>query len=136
MKKLQKEIIVLILIIPAAILTIFLILSGISVKEMPLWAIIVIPTLILLSPFTFMMSSRYAQLTYNLPLQKRKKRILTVLCALIFFSGIILTVTYYLVPYFFWIILFVMVLPMMFFIFLGNFRLFFPKDKKIFEDKG
>ena len=132
MKKLQKlGIILMIIIIPIIIIAVSLIVGGISIKDIPLLAIIGVSALILISPFTFLLAQRSAQRTYNATLQKQKKRLLTMFGIYIFFSAILLIVVLYYVSYqYFWVVFLAQILPPIFFMFFGNFRFFFPKEKK------
>jgi hypothetical protein len=130
MKKSQKWLISLMIITPAIIvLTLFFIISGISIKEIPWWAIIGVSIVILVSPFTFLLSQRSAQrMQQGSTLQKRKKMFLTAFGFLITFFAIILIIIYYVNYEFFWVLLLfpICVLPFMFFEFL---RLFFQRRK-------
>ena len=110
MKKSQKWIIILIMItLPVIIISTSLLISGISIKEIPVWAVIGIPVFILVSPFTFLLAQR----TIDAPLQKQKKMLLTVLCVYIIFSAIILILMHYVNYQFFWVLFaqFCVVLP-------------------------
>jgi len=110
MKKSQKWIIILIMIaLPIIIISTSLLISNISIKEVPVWAVIGIPVFILVSPFTFLLAQR----TIDAPLQKQKKMLLTVLCVYIIFSAIILILMHYVNYQFFWVLFaqFCVVLP-------------------------
>jgi hypothetical protein len=126
MKKSQKWLLTLITVIPAIIVIAFFVISDINIKELPWW-VIVIPILIIASPFTFFLSQR----AYNTTLQKRKKRLLINFGTLILLLVITIILTHFHVIYqFMWIPISVMLLTPMFFMFFYNFRLFFPKEKK------
>jgi len=131
MKKSQKWIPISTVVIPVIIIALIFILGDISIKEFPLWAIIVIPVLILITPFVFLLAQRLAQrIIYDadLSLQKKKKRILTVLGASAI-STIIISVTIYHLHYeSFCPTLLILLTPLPFIIF-GNFRLFFQRSK-------
>jgi hypothetical protein len=134
MKKTQTRLLILISIVPAIILLFFLIISGVSIKDFPLWAIIVIPTLILVTPFMFLLAQCFAQRAiYDAPLQKKKKRILIVWGVYAIFTTIVLIILYHVRYQSFWIT-FLQLFPVSFFILFGNFRLFFPKKEKSTEN--
>jgi len=120
-------------IIPAIILAIT-IPKDISIKEFPLWAMIVIPVLILIAPFSFLLEQRFAQrAVYGAPLQKQKKNILTIWSIYTIFIAIILIILYYVRYQSFWTTLLILSVPWFFMIF-GNFRIFFPKKESTEED--
>ncbi|MCL2435173.1 MAG: hypothetical protein FWD09_03400 [Lentimicrobiaceae bacterium] len=132
MKKSQKWILISMVIIPAIILAIT-IPKDISIKEFPLWAIIGIPILILLTPFSFLLGQRFAQrAVYDTPLQKQKKNILTIWGIYTIFIAIILIILYYVRYQSFWTTLLILLVPWFFMIF-GNFRILFPKKKESTE---
>jgi hypothetical protein len=133
MKKTQKWIALLMLIVPITILTFFITISDISIKEFPLWAIIGIPTLILVSPFTFLFAQRSGQSMYNASLQKQKKRFLTVWGIYIIFLVILLIVLYFLNYQFFLAFLFIQTAFLLSVLFM-KFRLFFTKNYESTED--
>ena len=128
MKNSQKWLLISILIFPAIILTFFLIISGINIKDLSWWTII-IPLLILISPFTFLLAQRFAQRKiYDAPLHKKKFFFIIIFGIDFIFLAIIILLEYYNVIYpFTWIPLSAMILTPVFFIIFGNFRLFFPK---------
>jgi hypothetical protein len=128
MKKSHIWLLTAILIIPTIILIISLSISDIKIKDFPWWAI-AIPVLIIVSPFTFYFAQRVAHRTYNSTLNKRKKILLYSFCALIIFSVILLSASYYFNYEFLRIILLVQILPIILFMFFGNFRLFFQKKE-------
>ena len=131
MKKSKKRIIILmIILIPVIILAIPFIIGGISIKEFPLWAIIGIPILLLASPFIFLLAQRRTERTiYDAPLQKQKKRFLTVWGIYIIFLTILLIVLYY-VHYSSFVGILCGQSVCFVLLFFINFRLFFPKEKK------
>jgi len=124
MKKSQSWLFILIVAIPVIILAFFFLLSGISIKELPWWTII-IPILILISPFLFLFAHRTARAKYNTSLQQ-KKRFLTVWGGYIIFFVILLVICYYSNYDFVWVMLFTQI-GFLLFVFLLKFRLFFPK---------
>ena len=131
MKKSQKWLLLSIVIVSVIILTFFIVISGISIKEFPLWTIIGISTLIALSPFTFLLAQRYAQQTmYDASLQKQKKRFLTVWGISIIFLGILLIILYFLNNQFFLPFLLIQTVGSLSVFFL-TFRLFFQKKEKL-----
>ena len=133
MKKSKKWILILMIIIPQIIiLTVLLLIGGISIKEFPLWIVIVVPMFILVSPFTFFFAQRHVM--YDVPLQKQKKRLLTTFSVCIILFVIILITCYYVNYDFFWVILFIQILPAMLFMFFGNFRLFSKSKKQKLTD--
>jgi len=81
MKKTKKWTLISMMIgFPVIILTVSLTISGANIKDFPLWIIIGIPALILISPFTFFFAQRKAQRRPpNTPLQKRRKLLLIIL---------------------------------------------------------
>ena len=74
--------------IPIVILTTFFLISGISIKEMPLWTTIGVPIIIIGSTFIFLLIQPKAQ---SLSLQKRRKALLIILGVYIIFL-IIMTI--------------------------------------------
>jgi hypothetical protein len=60
MKKSQKWIMILMITIPVITIAASLIVSGISLKGFPVWAIITVSTIILVSPFIFLLAQRSA----------------------------------------------------------------------------
>jgi len=130
----QKWLFTLIVLIPAIILTVFFLLSGISVKELPRW-IIIIPIIILTMPFSFLLAQRSAQKIDSTNLQEQKKRFLTVWGIYFIFIGTMLTILYCFGYYSaFWANLFGSI-GFLLFLFCWKFRLFFPKKKEIQEAK-
>ena len=63
-------------------LTVYLTTSSISIKGLPLWTIIGVPVVILVSLFIFLLVRRK---THNIPLQKRQKLLLITLGVYIVF---------------------------------------------------
>ena len=95
MKKSQKWVIILmIIIIPTITLTVSLMIAGISIKELPLWFIIGMPLLILVSPFLFLLGQRHAERIRYAPLRKRRKWILINLGIYITFTLIMFIILY------------------------------------------
>ncbi|MDR2979402.1 MAG: hypothetical protein LBV02_03020 [Bacteroidales bacterium] len=134
MKKSQKWIMILMIAVPVIIITVSLIVSGISLKDFPVWAIITVSTVILVSPFTFFLTQRSAQWGISdASLKRQKKRFLTVWGAYIIFLAIILVVIYYFNYQFFQPFLFIQT-AFLLSLFFMNFRLFFPKKKESTED--
>jgi len=81
MKKSKKWTLISMLIgIPIVILTVFFIISDVSIKIIPLWAVIGTFVVILLAPFIFFIVQRKAD---NAPLQKRRKLLLILLTVFI-----------------------------------------------------
>ena len=120
------------IIIPAiVILAVFFMISGISINDVPGWAIIGTSIVILVSPFTFLLAQRLVQRKIEgASLQKQRKRLLYAFGVVIALFAIILTPAYYFVTLdFFWTLLLmpVCVLLCMFF---GNYRIFFQKKKE------
>lgn len=131
MKKTKKWFIVPMITIPIVIIIIVsLLIAGISVKNLPLWAVIGIPLLILMTPFTFLFIQGKV---YDTPLQKKKKRLLILFCAYIVFSVLLLITFYYVNSQMVWIIALQLIIPLPF-IFHANFRLFFPKKENCTKD--
>ena len=127
MKKTQRLLLISILVVPAIILTVFLILIDVSIKEFSKWAI-VIPILILISPFIFFFAQRSAKKAYDSPLVRQKNRFLTVWGVCIIFFAILLSICYYVNYDFFWVLLLTQ-FGFLISVFLLRFRLFFPKKK-------
>ena len=116
--------------LPVIIIPGTLIISNISITEIPLWAIIMLSILILLSPLTFFLSQRFAEgASDTAPLQKQKKTLWTAfgVCTILF--AIIIITSYYVTSKFSWTLLFfpIGVLP---FTIVRIIRLYFPKEKK------
>lgn len=134
MKKTHKWIVILMMtVLPIIVLTISFIISEISIKEVPIWAVIGIPVLILVSPFTFLLAQRRAEKKmYDVSLQKQKKTSLTILSVYIIFSAIMLIMLYCLNYRFFSAFLYALmpILPAIFI------RLFFSKRKEVTEDNN
>lgn len=92
MKKLQKStLILMMIIIPIIILIVSLMITGISVKEFPWWAIIGIPALIFITPFTVLLTQSKIQ---NTPLEKRRKGLLILMGAFTVFLLFIAIICY------------------------------------------
>ena len=131
MKKSQKWVIISMIIVPILImLAVFLIFRE-NIKDIPLWVIIGLPIVFLVSPFTFLLAQRLVQRKIEgASLQKQRKRLLYAFGVVIALFAIILTPAYYFVTLdFFWTLLLmpVCVLLCMFF---GNYRIFFQKKKE------
>ena len=132
MKKNQKRLLIWIAIVPAIILTISFLITGISIKDLPWWAII-IPILLIATPFSFIFGQLNAQRIYNAPLQEKKKKILIAWSVYNILIAIILIIIYCVRYHLFWIT-FIQLVFVSFLIFFGNFRLFFLKKKKTPEN--
>ena len=128
MKKSQKWLLVLIVLIPATLVAIFLLASGIRITELPMW-VIMIPLLIIISPFTFLLAQRSGREMDDAPLQKQKKRFLTVWGFYIIFLVMLLVIAYFFSYQFFWPFLFIQV-AFLLTVFFFKFRLFFPKNEE------
>jgi len=135
MKKSQIWLLILIVAIPAIILIFFLIISDVTLKEFPWWTVI-IPILIFVTPFAFLFAQRLAQRTvYDVTLQKKKKTLIVMFGINIIFLAIIFLLAYYNIIYpILCIPLSAMILTPVFFLFFGNYRLFFPKKKESAEN--
>ena len=74
MKKSTKWVLILMMTVPAIImLTVFLMITDVTLKDIPWWIIIGVLVFILVSPFTFLLTQRKLQ---NAALQKRRKWLL------------------------------------------------------------
>jgi protein-S-isoprenylcysteine O-methyltransferase Ste14 len=135
MKKSQKRLLILMMIIPAIILPVFLIIHGMSVNKIPWWAIIGILIVTLASILIFLFTQNSAQQVYDAPLQKQRKRILTVWGAYSIFTAIVLIILYYVRYQLFLtgLVFPALLLPSLFFVY---FRVFFPKNTKSIENNN
>jgi len=132
MKKSQKWLLLSMVIIPAIILAVpFIIDNDMSIKEFPWWAII-IPVLILVSPFTFILAQRSGQAMYDAHLQKQKKRFLTAFGIYIIFLIIILIILYF-YSYQFFLPFLLIQTAFLLSVFFMRIRLFFPKKQESTE---
>jgi len=130
MKDLQKWIYTAIMVIPPLLIfTVLLFLSELSIKEFPLWTIIVMSTLFLVPPFIFLFVQRTKKRVKDLSQQKKKKRILIVWSVYTILTTIFLIIIYFInFQSFLCALIFQAIfLPSVFFL---NFRLFFPTTKE------
>ena len=121
--------------ISLAFLILIVFIEDIRVADIPLWAIIGIPTLHLAIPLIFFLVQRSTQRTMqDASLQKQRKRLLIVSGAYIIFLLLLFAIVYLVRPH---------ILPTLFpqaafgfvlFVFFLRFRLFFPKSKESTED--
>jgi len=120
--------------ISLAFLTLIVFIEDIKVADIPLWAIIGIPTLHLAIPLIFFLVQRSTQRTMqDASLQKQRKRALIVFWLYIIFMSILLIILYLVRPQSFWHILPTQI-PFLLFVFFLRFRVFFPKSKESTED--
>jgi len=133
-EKTQKWIAVLALIIPIIANIIGLKITDITIKELPLGYLIGIHTLILATPFIFLLSARSAQRTVkDDSLQKQRKGLFNNFGVLAVFMLTIFIIIYYTRPQSFWSILLPQI-PILLAICFITFRPFFPKAKELTED--
>jgi hypothetical protein len=120
--------------ISLAFLILIVFIEDIRVADIPLWAIIGIPTLHLAIPLIFFLVQRSTQRTMqDASLQKQRKRALIVFGSYAIFMLMLFLIIYHTKPQSLQTILLPQLvwLPTLFFI---NFRLFFPKEKEPTED--
>ena len=133
MNKSLKLVIILSL-ISLAFLILIIFISDIKVADIPLWAIIGIPALLLTTPLIFFLVQRSTQRTMqDASLQKQRKRALIVFWLYIIVMSILLIILYLVRPQSFWHILPAQI-PFLLFVFFLRFRVFFPKSKESTED--
>ena len=133
MKKLQVWILILIILIPVIAFAITFIVTGLSIRETPLWIVTGIP--ILLFPFVAFLVKRYdAQPTDN-PLKKQRRKFLALWGSYAVFMTIALIMAYYRTPQFFWTFLLLQICFLLS-VFLLNIRLFFPKKEGDTKELG
>jgi len=125
--KKTKKWILFLLISPALLIPLFIIMAGISIKEIPHWFIIEIPIIILVSIIIFLLIQPFDYL------EKLKRRFLTGWGIYVIFTAIMLTILYYFNYDFFGVFLFMQTVFLLS-IFFMRFRLFFPKNKESIED--
>ena len=134
MKKSQKWLLSLMVIVPAIIILICLLIADIRINDLPLVVIIVLPTTILATPFLFLAAQRFAQKTDNAPLQKKRKTLLILFGVSLIISTVFIVSAYFFVSFYSWISLLLGLVIFTLFPVLKNIHVFFPKDKKSTTD--
>ncbi|MDR0970439.1 MAG: hypothetical protein LBM67_07880 [Lentimicrobiaceae bacterium] len=119
MKKSTLWILITIAVLPAMLLLLVLTISGVSITKFPLWFLILMPTLLIATPFLYLFVQRFAQQKiHDQPIEKRKKPLLTAMGIYIFFSAIIVIAAYFLCYDYFWIVYLAQSIIALFFMFL------------------
>ena len=129
MKKSQKKLLILLMIVPVTIIPILLIFISLNIIKIPWWAIIGISIITIVSIFIFILTQRTVS---DVPFRKQKKRFLTVWGIYTIFIAIILTIQYHIRYQSFWATLFIQAVFLLS-VFFINFRLVFPKKKESIE---
>ena len=126
MQKSQIWILILMVAIPIIAFAVMFIATGLSIREIPLWAITIVP--VLLFPLALHFVKRYdAQPTENL-LRKKRKKFLIIWGSYAVFLAMLLIIAYYRIPEFFFPFLLIQFCFLLGVFFL-NIRLFFPKKE-------
>jgi len=128
------KLVIILSLISLAFLVLIIFISDIKVADIPLWATIGMPTLLLATPFIFFLVQRSTQrVLKDATLQKRRKRLLISSGAYIVFMAILLVIIQRVSPNVFWVHLLTQI-ALVLSMFFTDFRIFFPKKEDTKDD--